>query len=300
MATIQATPWLCCLLLLACARLASCRWFGADQGQAVPSLPEHPAGSCRITNTQYVAGRLEAEWSNRVNQYQQETDYCTRMASSTQRQQQDRTLARVQSVLDGSLTVRQQAPPSSPPLLSQITYTVQCGKDVYSTTEVIEPLYAILRHPFSMSCPDLKPTNYMMNMSYAIIGSKWSVTARYAPKAFYFDVGASTWPELSQSWMLESYERRGITFDRIFLWEATPMNGTHIHSRVPDRFYPAYQYFNIPASPDPADRRNPLNILKGVAKPEDFVAFKLDIDAYKVGPAGQARDCTQPPPIPPP
>lgn len=42
--------------------------------------------------------------------------------------------------------------------------------------------------------------------------------------------------------------------------------------------YDAYQFFHEPVTADPASPRNPLNILRRLARPQDFVAFKLDID----------------------
>ncbi len=39
------------------------------------------------------------------------------------------------------------------------------------------------------------------------------------------------------------------------------------------------QYFNIPVDADLTKARHPLNILKAITSPEDFVSFKLDIDA---------------------
>lgn len=43
--------------------------------------------------------------------------------------------------------------------------------------------------------------------------------------------------------------------------------------------YTAYQFFHEPVTADPSSPRNPLNIIRELARPQDFVAFKLDIDA---------------------
>ncbi len=43
-----------------------------------------------------------------------------------------------------------------------------------------------------------------------------------------------------------------------------------------------YHWYNIPASPDRKHWDNPLNHLRAVAKKEDYVLFKLDIDMNTV------------------
>ena len=42
------------------------------------------------------------------------------------------------------------------------------------------------------------------------------------------------------------------------------------------------QYFNIPVTKDVKDPSHPLEILKRVATPEDFVVFKLDMDHSEI------------------
>lgn len=113
---------------------------------------------------------------------------------------------------------------------------------MHRATEAIEPLYGLLRDPTAFSCPDLQPTRTgLMSVDYIIAAARESAVGKYAPRSFYFDMGASLYPELSQKWMLTNYERRGITFDRILLWEAKQMDGTRIHKDVPEKLYPAYQ-----------------------------------------------------------
>jgi hypothetical protein len=51
------------------------------------------------------------------------------------------------------------------------------------------------------------------------------------------------------------------------------------------RYYTRYLHycrFNIPAIAEPTSPDNPLNMLKRIAKPEDYVVFKLDIDNSKI------------------
>jgi hypothetical protein len=54
------------------------------------------------------------------------------------------------------------------------------------------------------------------------------------------------------------------------------------HPQVPAVLRPWYHWFNIPASSDPKSGDNPLNHIRAVARPEDYVLLKLDIDCTPV------------------
>jgi hypothetical protein len=51
-----------------------------------------------------------------------------------------------------------------------------------------------------------------------------------------------------QGWFVRSYERLGLPFDRLLLWEAAPMPPAKIYDKVPPAMLRKYQYFNIPVS----------------------------------------------------
>ena len=102
----------------------------------------------------------------------------------------------------------------------------------------------------------------------------------------FVDLGASTWDAgnggPSQSWFYDSYKQRGIEFDRLLMWEANPTPAAAIFSDLPKDVWQKYQYFNWPASSNASDPSSPLNIIKKIAKPGDFVVLKLDIDTPEV------------------
>ncbi len=52
--------------------------------------------------------------------------------------------------------------------------------------------------------------------------------------------------------------------------------------QVPADVKPFYHWFNIPADPTPGSLDNPLEMMKVLCKPEDFVVLKLDIDNQPV------------------
>ncbi|KAK3259484.1 hypothetical protein CYMTET_31519 [Cymbomonas tetramitiformis] len=96
-----------------------------------------------------------------------------------------------------------------------------------------------------------------------------------------FDLGASVWQQSSR-FLSCLYHRRGIWFDASYAWEATVYDPKYVWQNVPIEFRPNFHYFNIPVSSEPEHVDNPLTLLKKVATPEDFVAFKLDIDANSI------------------
>ena len=77
----------------------------------------------------------------------------------------------------------------------------------------------------------------------------------------------------------------------------TPHTGKQVLSVVLTWLLPRYHYFNVPAPTDPQDAANPLNMLKSLAKADDYVALKIDIDDTDVEmrfvrpAAGRPRRC---------
>ena len=100
---------------------------------------------------------------------------------------------------------------------------------------------------------------------------------------YLFDAGASTYDTgaggASQSWFVDTYRARGIEFDRIFGWEAAVTDPRTQWDVVPADIKRKTSWYNIPATTGIGDADNPLTFVKELAKAEDFVVFKLDIDA---------------------
>lgn len=53
-------------------------------------------------------------------------------------------------------------------------------------------------------------------------------------------------------------------------------------SRVPAKWIPHWHFYNIPISSDEKAHNSPVKHIKTIATPQDFVAFKLDIDTSSV------------------
>lgn len=64
----------------------------------------------------------------------------------------------------------------------------------------------------------------------------------------------------------------------MFGWEMTLLEPTDYWRRVPPKWKPYWHFYNVPIAADSTHADSPLRFIEQLAKPTDFVAFKLDID----------------------
>jgi hypothetical protein len=76
--------------------------------------------------------------------------------------------------------------------------------------------------------------------------------------------------------------QQGIRFDKIYGWEVTLLEPADFWSRVPAQILPDFHFYNTRVSENVEDSNSILRIIKQVARPEDFVSWKLDIDTPEV------------------
>ena len=72
-----------------------------------------------------------------------------------------------------------------------------------------------------------------------------------------------------------------IDFDRIIGWEMKKIDHADVwrgRDGYPAELHSRVTYYNTPVSSDPASGDNPLTHIAELAKPDDYVVFKLDID----------------------
>lgn len=74
-----------------------------------------------------------------------------------------------------------------------------------------------------------------------------------------------------------------IAFDQDFGFEYTLLEPTDFWRRVPPKLRSIYHFYNAPVSHRHTDTElSIVDMIMDVATPEDFVAFKLDIDTPEV------------------
>jgi hypothetical protein len=72
--------------------------------------------------------------------------------------------------------------------------------------------------------------------------------------------------------------QRGVSFDQVYGWEMTLLEPTDYWRRVPAAWKPFWHFHNIPVQSALDHADSPLRYIRQLASPQDFVAFKLDID----------------------
>ena len=145
----------------------------------------------------------------------------------------------------------------------------------------IEPLISFLRHPNAL-CREAD----ILDKSYLVVPKYEEIFDTQPPNTWLFDAGASTYDTgaggASQSWFVDTYRARGIEFDRIIGWEAAVTDPKIQWEAVPADIKRKTSWYNVAATSVPGDADNPLTFIKSLTKEEDYVVFKLDIDAPEV------------------
>eukprot|EP00667_Euglena_gracilis_P014334 EG_transcript_14851 len=219
-------------------------------------------------NQSYVSSPLEVRWLAHIPQWQdlhRGTKACVPYKA-----EQQKFNVWVQQVMDD----RQQPQAFREDIFSH--HVVHCEGQP-PRKQFLEPLAASLRHPYypCVSKMTLLDTSYLLFPN--LIDFPHS-------RAFFFDVGSTFFDSGlagysdSLRWFMDVFHERGFSFGEIYAWEITPLNASEYWERVPDDFKHKMHFFNTAASSDPGSALNPLNVVAAVARPEDFVAFKLDID----------------------
>ncbi len=181
--------------------------------------------------------------------------------------------------------------------LSRFEMTKTCeGKVTKKWTEWIEPMTLTTRHPFSYStCKKIYqhfggvPRTGRSNVDYVLLKSGKDLHQEEADdndnngngniqrKHYLLDAGTSTF-ESSLAWFTCAYSQRKISFDGVYAWEKTLLEPSDYWARVPPKWMPYWHFYNDAIQADEKAHNSPVRMLKAMAGPRDFVAWKLDID----------------------
>eukprot|EP01097_Dermamoeba_algensis_P008656 TRINITY_DN5853_c0_g4_i2.p1 TRINITY_DN5853_c0_g4~~TRINITY_DN5853_c0_g4_i2.p1 ORF type:complete len:366 (-),score=81.39 TRINITY_DN5853_c0_g4_i2:80-1177(-) len=240
---------------------------------------------CTLQFKQYIPSQLELKWMENVVAWQ-DTPKSFCVAQEQFKAEIDvwlRVIQKLSYTPNGTLPETDPDYKASEEIFSKFIYKKTCGSNP-ETLEVkwIEPLALSLRDPrHNWDCGGRQ---YEYSRAYILLDS---ITGRTGGQTnLLLDLGASTFSQglggASQQYFYEKYKARGIKFNRILLWEGTTVSDPQLTNEVPADWYPYYQYYNVLAPCGKTDLKNPLNMLKVLVTPEDFVTFKLDIDTAPV------------------
>lgn len=191
--------------------------------------------------------------------------------------------------------------------LSRFEVTRKCGAKTERWIEWIEPVTITARHPFAFgSCRPVRPllspetprvgrsnVDYVLlqsgkalfDQSYnSATGRRWKYSnngrrIRNQPvRHFMLDAGTSTF-DSSLLWFTCGFAQRKVGFDRVYAWEMTLLEPRDYWRRVPMQWKHNWHFYNVPISANSSEADSPIRFVQAMAQPEDFVAFKLDIDS---------------------
>jgi len=169
-------------------------------------------------------------------------------------------------------------------VISHHNFTNVCSTHV--SLVPIEPLVGFLRHPsFQLRyCTNPNNWEFITNKDYMFTSWAFEGHVNHLQQRFFlFDLGSGPGPGGSgQHWFTKVYRDRGIVFDRILAWEAKVHKPELFWDTLPIEVHDIFSFYNVAVDPRPLARDNPLRILRSLAKPHDFVVFKIDIDNSEV------------------
>ena len=154
-------------------------------------------------------------------------------------------------------------------IFSKLVYVTQQSNKKH--VRVIEPLVGHMRHPYALPhCrPDKSIAVNVQDRSYiAFAGMKSWEKDLFPGKKYLFDLGTADF-ETSLAYIIAQYEELGIHFDRIWAWEVDvkPQYWNNVTDDVQGKLH----FYNKPVSSDVKSSSHPLQILKSIYQPGDFV-----------------------------
>lgn len=202
---------------------------------------------------------------------------------------------------------------SADELLSQLVYRYECndGRTTKTVRQLIEPLIGLLRDPLTI-CSNFTsniPARLALNLTEGMQSKRFLLLAPSAPyydynsnapippwllkptgRKFLFDIGSSLFngvrdmnkvgDAIGSRWFYQYFKNLSMGFDRIIAFERGQQDPGLVWGQIPEDALAVFTFINVAAEPN--GKFNPLNILKRIAKPEDYVIFKLDIDVHEV------------------
>jgi len=245
--------------------------------------------SCRMEFMGYKSSKLELYMINHVKEFQgtqganirnARKRYCDFMESKYVKSSVEEFLdaMAVYQKLDSFEGVKVNTD-----IFSTMTYRTRClDGSIEMNTHYIEPLLGLTRHPYA-TCKDL---SWLERLDYILLQSfkdnlfYKKMKANEQIQFIGIDLGASNWARTAVTntdWFYTNYEHRGVELDRMLMWEGRDYDQSDIWS-FPPKYTSSFQYFNMFADLDPNGAGNPLRVLHKIARKEDFVMVKLDID----------------------
>lgn len=187
-------------------------------------------------------------------------------------------------------------------------YQSKCSNKIYNAIQLIEPLIGLIRDPLTM-CPHIPsiPSNLHLDGEDDIQSKRFLLLAPSSPfeiqpslssnistlplwlysdgsQKILIDIGSSYFKsrngntaEIGTKWFYDYFKEKSIRFDRIIAYEYQSLDVNRVWEELPDDVFPFYTFINVGVNTENG-KFNPWTMVKSIAKPNDYVVIKLDID----------------------
>ena len=187
-------------------------------------------------------------------------------------------------------------------------YRQICSNKIYNSTQLIEPFIGLIRDPLTM-CPLVSsvPSDLYLKGEFALQSKRFLLLAPSSPfeihpplssnadpiapwlyssgsQKILIDIGSSYFKsrhgntaEIGTKWFYDYFKTKSIRFDRIIAFEYQKLEPRRVWEELPDDVYPFYTFINVGVEAE-MGRFNPWKMVNAIAKAEDYVVLKLDID----------------------
>ena len=244
-----------------------------------------------LTFEEYIPSPWEIEWWTRADEWKgRECEILTSLPHVT----------KVKKWLDTS--------EPSTRIQSQSFFDMSASCDVFSTLRYrtpsgttidikIEPLVGILRDPRLPCAVDLGKQTWtphndniqskdfiFLDPILSRLGRSLGLMQR---RVILFDLGASTFndPDMpGLSWMYPKYASMDLQLTDLYAWEVRKKEGFTFFESMPLALSAATHFYNFGVDMDAGQDSpaNPIAVLKEVARKEDYVIFKIDIEVVRI------------------
>ena len=297
------------------SRPSGCPDNNNNRGGGGAGTGPHGSSACRLEFVRYEPADIEAEWVPVAATIKPETPVCELMMEGDDRwlPRLQRWIS-IGTELDtnragpanGSLIAAQAAAlAGASAYLSRIVYRNSCTGA--ALTSHLAPLAGMMRDPRPICGSSEVPGNAQWKvkgptphkrlrdhqtkesiiLDPTYLAQVREMLAEPAPgvrssrRALLFDAGAAGFSQgdySSTRWFLERYAAAGINFDHIYAWEYQPRPGYEFYTGMSPDIIGRFSFYNFGVSAELNATTNPIEIIKRVARPGDFVVYKLDID----------------------
>ena len=199
-------------------------------------------------------------------------------------------------------------PSHSDELLSKMYYEYQCSNSSQSSllvSQSIEPLIGLLRDPLSICSHSNIPPTLQIDTESSLQSKRFFLLGPSAPfhnfhpstpaiapwlyqksgQKILIDVGSAYFNGIvngtssvanSLRWFYDYFHSLSFRFDRIIAFESEQFSPEAYWSQIPDDMIGSLSFINVGV--EKTGKLSPWNILTSIAKEDDYVVVKLDID----------------------